>query len=382
MNSLIFLKNRNRTKTIKIIILFTIVTLVGFSNVKCNKNIPFGQTQTNIMQPANWPWRGINIISSDTIGLDSSKVKELKKMGINTVRLSIQVRKFSKKNNLSIETAEQLNLNFCENIVKWCAEESINVIINSSDFPLSPAKKFKRTSSEFWNSETELNDAISYINKLIIRFNKYDNVIAYDFFGEPVEIIDGQNTRPKNWIEFFRRILKTIRNHSNKYVIFTPGPWGNPKGYSDFLTPFKDNKIIYGFHYYKPHKYTHQGIKGKKIDIDYPGLINYNYWNKNTIQESMMVATNWAKKNDKLLFVGEFSVVRYAKGKDQYMEDVLSSFEENNISYTYWCLNGWNGWRMDYEQVKEGRKKTVKSTGVTKTRKTLEKYWKKNKENR
>lgn len=342
----------------------------------------FENKQTKIRQPANWPWRGINLISADTIGLNRKKIQELKKIGINTVRLSIQVRKFSIKNNLPIEIAEKINLKWCENLVKLCAEESIEVILNSPDFPLNPAKKFDRTSSKFWNSKTELNDAISYINRLVIRFNGYDNIIAYDFFGEPVEKdINGKGKVPKNWIHFFQRILKTIRNHSNKYVLFTPGPWGSPKGYADFSKPFEDKNIIYGFHYYLPHKYTHQGIKKYDDYVSYPGFIGYKYWDKNTIKKSLIEANNWAKKNDKLLYVGEFSVVRYAEGKDQYVEDVLSVFEENNLGYAYWCLNGWDGWNMNFEQEKEGEKKIVKSTEITKTRTILEKYWAKNKAN-
>ena len=96
----------------------------------------------------------------------------------------------------------------------------------------------------------------------------------------------------------------------------------------------------------------------------------------------MLDANNWAQKNDKLLYVGEFSVVRRAKGKDQYIEDVLASFEENNMSYTYWCLNGWDGWNMNFDQEKEGEKKIAKSTEITKTREILEKYWAKNKVNK
>lgn len=380
---------RFKSKKMKIIILSVAAFVIIFFSMdfnkitKSKKVISIENKKTNIKQPANWPWRGINIISSDTIGLNRKKIQGLKKMGINTVRLSIHVRQFSDKNNLSIETAEKLNLNWCENIVKWCAEESIDVILNSIDFPLNPVKKFDRTSSKFWSSENELNDAISYIEKLIIRFDGYDNVIAYDFFGEPVEkVVGGKDKVPKNWINFFRRILKTIRSHSNKYVVFTPGPWGSPKGYSDFLKPFEDNNIIYGFHYYKPHKYTHQGIKKYPENINYPGLIGNKYWNKNTIQKSMLDANNWAQKNDKLLYVGEFSVVRRAKGKDQYIEDVLASFEENNMSYTYWCLNGWDGWNMNFDQEKEGEKKIAKSTEITKTREILEKYWAKNKVNK
>ncbi|NJB72638.1 hypothetical protein GGR42_003129 [Saonia flava] len=328
--------------------------------------------------PLNWPWRGINITSKDTIGVNENRIKEVKDLGVNTIRIVIDARTFSINYDLDIEEGIDQNLIWCENIIKWCAKEGIVVIIESLDYTHNQ-EKVNITSPEFWESEVALNEAINYIEELVIRLDKYENVVAYDFFSEPTAVsLDGVGVRPPNWYGFFDKLLQTVRNNSNKYVVFTPGAWGLPNGYHDFKTPIDDEKIIYGFHYYNPHTYTHQGINNWAGIFNYPDVINDKHWNENAIRNDIEYVSKWAKENDKLLYVGEFSVVRWAEGKEQYIEDVLNVFEENNISYTYWVLNEWVGWNMDYEPIEKNSTILNKTPEKTKTRQILENFWSKN----
>jgi hypothetical protein len=329
--------------------------------------------------PSNWPWRGINIKSNDTARVTEANIKSFKKLGINAVRLMVNARDFSIKQHVDIEEGVAQNLFWCEQVIKWCSNEGMVVIIESIDFPLDPSKSFTRRSSRFWNSETELSIALDYIGKLVSTFDKYENVVAYDFFSEPV-VLEGNNSYlPENWFEFFHRVLATIREHSDKYVVYTPGEWGLPEGFTNATEPMDDEHIIYGFHYYNPHGFTHQGFgKREGPESDYPGFIGLKYWDRTTVDEEISRVANWGKKHNKLIYVGEFGVVRWADGKDQYLEDVLTSFEANDMSYTYWNFNGWKGWDMDYEESKKGNKKLVRSPEKTKTRQILEKYWQRN----
>ncbi|WP_299160585.1 cellulase family glycosylhydrolase [uncultured Eudoraea sp.] len=344
---------------------------------KLIENIEEGDLLEND-KPLNWPWRGIVSSPRDTSVINERIIKELKTQGIDAIRLVVEVKRFSIKNNVSVEVGMDQHLQWVEKVIQWCAKEDIVVILHSKDFPLDPLKNFNHTSSEFWESEIELNAAISYINDLVLKFDKYPNVVAYDFFSEPVVKSIFGPKRPEIWFDFFNRILNTIRVHSNKYVVFSPGPWGMAKGYSDFKEPFDDNKIIYGFHFYNPDAYTHQGIKKRTEVFNYPGQIGKIYWDKNRIRDNMNVAVNWAKEHNKLLYVGEFSVVRWAEGKDQYLEDVLNVLEENKLGYTYHSLNNWKGWDMNYEEVIKGSKKLIKITEKTRTRQILENFWKLN----
>ena len=84
--------------------------------------------------------------------------------------------------------------------------------------------------------------------------------VAYDFFSEPLVVVNDKFEMPENWFNYFEKVINTIRNHSTKHIIFTPAMGGLPRGYSSFTEPYEDDKIIYSIHYFNPHSYTHQGI--------------------------------------------------------------------------------------------------------------------------
>ena len=82
-------------------------------------------------------------------------------------------------------------------------------------------------------------------------------------------------------------------------------------------------------------------------------IVDSEYWDQNTIRNDIKIVANWAKENNKLVFVGEFSVVRWAESKEKYLEDVLSVFEENKMGYSYWVFDGFPGWNIDSEVVRK-----------------------------
>ena len=158
-------------------------------------------------------------------------------------------------------------------------------------------------------------------------------------------------------------------------MLYTPGPWGGPAGYQTFSAAIPDDKIIYNFHFYQPHKYTHQGTKNNKKKYNYPGLINGKFINKKYLERELSYATQWAKKNKKLLFVGEFSVSSKAPNKEKYLIDLMDLFEKNNLSYAYFSFNGWIGWSYPFEDYTSNNQNKNSSLIV------LSKYWSQNNTN-
>ncbi len=340
-----------------------------------NKGVELEQAQ-----PPGWPWRGITIVShTDRERVTKEAIENLKEEGVNLIRLRLSVRKFAEAKNISVDESIKNTFDWSDKVIKWCSQSGLYVLISVSDFPIDPTTRFNQTDSEFWNSRDELNKALKHIDKVVEHFNSFENVVAFEFIAEPVEVIKGKSLIPKNWNQFYSEILKTVRKRSNKYLIYTPGPWGLPMGYRTMEKPIDDSNIIYNFHFYLPHSYTHQGIKNKKENVTYPGVIKSRKWNKKTLEDKVDIVTEWANKyNIKYLYAGEFSVVRWAQGKDKYIEDLIQIFEEKNIAWSYFSFNGWRGWNYKVEVEGTPENRVFVSEKKSNTLKILEKYWKKN----
>ena len=218
------------------------------------------------------------------------------------------------------------------------------------------------------------------------NFGNHPWLLGYDLLNEP-------NT--KNEIDIWYttalpQLIKRVRAiDRNTYVIIETAPWSLPdQAFPPSLTPLKDPKAIYSFHFYYPHSYTHQGLstyKGSEFEgKPYPGMLRLfessapTYWNKAALEDSMKGAIEFQKKYGVKIFVGEFSVIRWAPGAGRWLSDVIDIFEKHHFSWTYHCYGYWNGWNPTFSA--DAPESAVADGGVETDRmRVLIKAWVKNK---
>jgi hypothetical protein len=171
----------------------------------------------------------------------------------------------------------------------------------------------------------------------------------------------------------------------NTYLIFSAGLWGFPD-FDKLKKPFKDpaNKLLYGIHPYAPHNYTHQGVGKRPRGLLYPGKLKMfngsplKVWNKQTLYEYIKPACEFQNKYNVKMFAGEFSVIRWAPGRDKWVRDMCELFEENNIDWTYHSYTAWNGWDPTFPANAKGSNEPDGKV-ETERLKVLKEYWAKNK---
>lgn len=213
---------------------------------------------------------------------------------------------------------------------------------------------------------------------------KYVNepaLLAYNFISEPHTPAIVENWQTRVVPEFIETVRSVDRN---TYLIFSPGLWGFPD-FDRLDGPFEDpaGKTLYGFHFYAPHNYTHQGIKGRPGGLKYPGKLKMfngsplRTWDKHALYEYMKEACEFKERHNVRIFVGEFSVVRWAPGRAQWVEDVCSLFEQYDIDWTYHSYTGWNGWNPTFPAEAPGSNEP--DGGVeTERLEILKDYWARN----
>ena len=193
--------------------------------------------------PPGWPWRGITIVShTDRERVTAKAIKDLAEKGVNLIRLRLSVRNFAEREKISVQESEKSTFIWAEKVIGWAEENNIEILISVTNFPIDPKVGYDQTNEKFWNSEADLLECLAHIEAIVKHFDAFENVAAYEFIAEPVARDGNKSKRPANWNTFFERILKTIRATSDKYVLYTPGPWGGPGGYADMENKWQDER--------------------------------------------------------------------------------------------------------------------------------------------
>jgi endoglucanase len=172
-------------------------------------------------------------------------------------------------------------------------------------------------------------------------------VYAYDLINEPVEPKTGATI---TWKELATKAIDIIRAvDPGKPVVFEPGPWGGCDGF-DLMTPLDRDRVIYSFHMYQPHAFTHQGVHDIAMGATYPGTVGSLYWDKEQLRAAMAPAIDFQREFNVQMYVGEFSAIRWAPDHSayRYLRDCIGLFEEYGWDWSYHAYREFNGWSVEY----------------------------------
>jgi len=217
-------------------------------------------------------------------------------------------------------------------------------------------------------------------------------MIFFEIMNEP-EVSD-----PYRWAGIQARVAAAIREVAPKNTIIATGP--NYSGIADVLTqhPLSDGNVIYNFHFYEPHEFTHQGAGWGSAwwiythDIPYPAdessmadgvkevpdaanrfaLERYwlDHWDGHRIRLQVDEAAAWGKVNGVPLICNEFGAYREhtdPHSRMNWIRDVRTALEADGIGWTMWDYRGGFGvvWKQDGQAAKVDEK-VVEALGLGK----------------
>jgi endoglucanase len=212
--------------------------------------------------------------------------------------------------------------------------------------------------------------------KLLAKRYKGRKIIyAYDLINEPVDVRVHPG-RLLAWRELATEAIKQIRQiDPGKSIVFEPGPWGSCQGF-DEMTPLDVDGVIYSFHMYQPHMFTHQFKTTKEFPkgVEYPGVIRGVKWNKARLRAAMQPAIDFQREFNVHIYVGEFSAIRWAPNESahRYTRDLIELFEAAGWDWAYHAYREWQGWSVEHGTDKSD---TSPSKTPTKRKKLLLKYF-------
>lgn len=188
------------------------------------------------------------------------------------------------------------------------------------------------------------------------RFEKYPEV-AFELLNEVTDV------EPEKWNVLAEKAITALRKINSERKIIIGSTCYNSVPTLKYLKVFEDENVIYTFHNYEPHCFTHQqsllraDLLYYNRKIPYPGdaeiyrdFEKFVYGNENAYSEYKVIdksflykhlapALEFMEKNpDKILWCGEFGTIRHAdiRWRESFMRDMISFLKENGIPYCVW----------------------------------------------
>lgn len=305
------------------------------------------------LMPPKWPWHGVSM------GFPEATPKDLeryhKELGINVVRLQVKARQFAEKQAISGDKALDAGLLWADEMLDTCARLGVVAVVNISQFPLNPSEPEQKT-PEFWRRSESRRGVLTTVRHVVESLRHRGNeLVAYDFMSEPVIVRGGKSIAPEPWPELLQQIVTIVNDKDSKrWLLVSPGPWGGADGYLAFDPP-TGARLIWGAHIYTPHAFTHQGIREISPGKNYPGLIGWRFWNKNTLRKTLQPLIDFNKQHPGPVFIGEFGAARWAEGGERYLRDLADMIADQGWGWAYFSGTGWHGWNPDYNQHYPGK---------------------------
>jgi endoglucanase len=280
----------------------------------------------------------------------------IKSMGFDHVRLSVNPQPMMdarEPNKILVDYLVEIDA-----AVKMILDRGLAVVIDmhpDSDFKARLAKDddFVERFADFWRAVAQ-------------HYSMWDaDHVFLEILNEP-EFPDRYR-----WMGVQAKLAAAIREGSPTLTIIAAGArWSNDDELV-FQEPLHDSNVIYAFHFYEPHIFTHQGATWGSYywqwlrGVPYPSTIEaseraaalepnevnrlqvirygLDHWDAARIAAEVKQAAAWAQRHWVPLVCNEFGVYRaYSDPRDRaaWLRDARTAFEANGIGWTMWDYSG------------------------------------------
>ena len=274
----------------------------------------------------------------------------IKSLGCDVIRLPIELHLMT--NGEPDYTIDPLFYYFLDQIIDWAEELELHLILdNHSSNPGPTDPSIGNILVLVWTQMAE-------------HYKDRSTYIYYEVLNEPHDISD------TTWNEIQLRVINAIRAVDQKHTIIVgPAGWNSYNNLRK-MPRYRDDNLIYTFHFYDPFVFTHQGANWTDpslvplagVPFPYyagdipacpPELENTwisnnlaNYRNTGTpehVRELINIAADFKTARDVPLFCGEFGVLMLNSNNEDrvYWYNVVRSYlEQKGIAWTIWDYKG------------------------------------------
>lgn len=319
-------------------------------------------TKPNLQRGVNishWFWLPHNPQALDTFITDS-EIQLLKEAGITHIRLPLEPSLLWDDSSQSFKSRV---LEHLKRAVHDFSASNIAIILDAH-----PARTpwGEPQHPEF---STKFNSFWSALSKEFAATNP--DLVLFEVLNEPHDF------KPEHtpWHVLQEALIATIRaNAPTHWIIATGDEWGGIDGllkHEPSPALKADPRIIYSFHFYDPHTFTHQGASwgspnwknlksipypstpeaiqaAKSSGMNEQGLKELTWyaqqnWNQSKIDARIQQVSQWAVKHNVSIYCGEFGAYAQACPREdriRWLKDVSDALSKRSIGYAMWDYAG------------------------------------------
>lgn len=239
--------------------------------------------------------------------------------------------------------------------IEWCSKYNMRVLV---DLHITRNHRFTNPENTLFTDPAEPAKFVKLWEDLSDELSEYPNsLVAYELLNEPV------TKDPENWNRVSAMAINAIRaKEADRTIVVGVATSNSAVRYDDLTLP-STHQILFTFHYYGPYLFTAYGLQSttggrQDIPIQYPGQLvpdewiaelpenwqstGQRYYDKSTLEESIMKGINTAKRLNVPVFVGEFGTMNTSPepSRTNWYRDVIEILNENDVPYTSFDYKG------------------------------------------
>jgi len=277
--------------------------------------------------------------------------------GLDHIRLPLDYQFFESDENPG--QYDEVALGYVDRFLDWCETHNLKAIV---EIHHAPGYSFGSQGKNSLFEDEKLQDRFSDIwVHLAKRYAHIGDRLTFELLNE---VMDKDSTR---WNALATRLVADIRKvDKERYIMIGSNEYGSIRWLKDLVIIPNDDRIIYAFHFYEPHLFTHQFANWINFCTDFdqavaypsiiPGLTEFmekfpqhaevrdvkeyvgTQMGREHMRGLLQPVFDFIKKTGKPLHCSEFGVIEMADPESRlnWHRDFYSILEEGDIGYSVW----------------------------------------------
>jgi hypothetical protein len=268
----------------------------------------------------------------------------------------------------------EYGFSYVDRCIRWCEKHNLNIIL---DLHRAPGYAFHSLSeNRLFEDEHMQQRYVSLWQEFAKRYKSHGSNIVFELLNEIVE------SNSDRWNLLSKKAVKGIREIDKDRIIIIGGNHYNSVNTLNELDEIEDDNLVYTFHFYEPHIFTHQKasweplLKELEFEVRYPsGEDDYEVYlskteefrnryiydkiiNKEYLRKYLQPALDFAKERNVALYCGEYGVIDHAPMESnlRWHEDLSELLREYGIGRAVWTYKLMSFPMVDKDSVIRNKK--------------------------